>query len=222
MWPLGLLLEQTGGSAIDSLTKFRNAMHALERPSEDAVMRACCASPRRRASSCGGPWTQGHVTMDSVDAMPTLMYRCPWRRSRSSSVRSRRSGYRAAAALRRRMCEQRRGSRRRQCHSHPGRHRRRVALAGSFARRYMADARGQEQPLTSFQFASAAVTFNVALSYADAVSGGRRLGDFCGAVQCIERQAGDASVHSSSLLHGVSRMRGGTRYSLICFFGFVA
>ena len=39
VWPLGLLLEQTNGTAIDTLTKFRNAVQALERPPEHAVLR---------------------------------------------------------------------------------------------------------------------------------------------------------------------------------------
>jgi hypothetical protein len=53
--------------------------------------------------------------------------------------------------------------------------RRRVALAGSFARRYVAEMGGNEQPLTSFHFDSAAVTVNVALSDDAAISGGRKL-----------------------------------------------
>ena len=34
----------------------------------------------------------------------------------------------------------------------------------------------------------------------------------------IRRAEGEATVHSSSLLHGVTRMRSGVRYSLIMFF----
>ena len=34
----------------------------------------------------------------------------------------------------------------------------------------------------------------------------------------IPRAEGDATVHSSALLHGVTRMRRGTRYSMIMFF----
>ena len=34
----------------------------------------------------------------------------------------------------------------------------------------------------------------------------------------IPRAEGDATVHSSGLLHGVTRMRRGTRYSMIMFF----
>ena len=95
---------------------------------------------------------------------------------------------------------------------------RRAMLAGSFARRYVADTSGTEQPLTSFHFDSAAVTVNVALSDDADVTGGKLLGVFGGRVQHIERSEGEASVHSSSLLHGVSRMHSGVRYSLILFF----
>ena len=39
-----------------------------------------------------------------------------------------------------------------------------------------------------------------------------------GEVQCVERDEGEATVHLSSLLHGVGAMRGsGVRYSLIVF-----
>ena len=58
---------------------------------------------------------------------------------------------------------------------------------------------------------------NVALSDDDDFVGGRLLGVFDGAVQAVGRSEGDATVHTSSLLHGVSRMRSGVRYSLICF-----
>jgi hypothetical protein len=37
-------------------------------------------------------------------------------------------------------------------------------------------------------------------------------------VQGIGRSEGDATVHSATLLHAVTRMRGGVRYSLILFF----
>ena len=71
----------------------------------------------------------------------------------------------------------------------------------------------------------AAVTVNVALTDegGDGGSdgaGGRLLGVYDGAVRAIRRAAGDATVHPSSLLHGVSRMRPGdaARYTLILFF----
>lgn len=38
-------------------------------------------------------------------------------------------------------------------------------------------------------------------------------------VQRIDRTEGEALVHASTLLHGVSRMQSGRRYSLVMFFG---
>ena len=90
-----------------------------------------------------------------------------------------------------------------------------------FARRYSADTPRQDQPLTSFHFDGATVTVNVALTSDDAIEGGRLLGVYGGAVQAISRQEGDATVHSSSLLHAVSMMRRGVRYSLIMFFDYM-
>ena len=85
------------------------------------------------------------------------------------------------------------------------------------ARRYASA--GGEQPWTSFHFDNAAVTVNVALSDDAALAGGGKLlGVYGGAVHPIDRAEGEATVHSSSLLHGVSRMRGGVRYSLIVFY----
>ena len=40
-----------------------------------------------------------------------------------------------------------------------------------------------------------------------------------GAVRTIARGEGEATVHSSSLMHGVTRTLAGERYSLIMFFG---
>ena len=78
----------------------------------------------------------------------------------------------------------------------------------------------------------AALTVNVALTAegdeeaslerGDAArgAGGRLLTVYDGAVQTVARRAGEATVHPSSLLHGVSRIHGeGTRYTLIAFFG---
>ena len=64
----------------------------------------------------------------------------------------------------------------------------------------------------------AAVTVNVALTNDDDYPGGRLLGVYDGAVRVIPRTSGDATVHPSSLLHGVSRMVTGSRYTLILFF----
>jgi predicted 2-oxoglutarate/Fe(II)-dependent dioxygenase YbiX len=85
-------------------------------------------------------------------------------------------------------------------------------------RRYSADTLNDDQPLTSFHFDGATVTVNVALSADAAVSGGRLVGVFGNAVRTIPRAEGDVCVHSSSLLHGVTMVRAGVRYSLILFF----
>jgi len=90
--------------------------------------------------------------------------------------------------------------------------------SGMFARRYSPDTHSREQPLTSFHFDSAALTVNVSLTADSSFQGGRLLGVYGGAVQEIPRGEGEATVHSSSLMHGVTMMRRGVRYSLIMFF----
>ena len=72
------------------------------------------------------------------------------------------------------------------------------------------------EPLTSFHFDSAAVTVNVAICDDEALAGGGRLlGLVDGSVKALLRAEGEATVHSSSLLHGVSRIHTGVRFSLI-------
>jgi predicted 2-oxoglutarate/Fe(II)-dependent dioxygenase YbiX len=90
-------------------------------------------------------------------------------------------------------------------------------LFDCFLRRYSADTAG-DQLLTSFHADSAALTVNVALTSDEAVEGGRLLGVYDGAIRVITRAEGDATAHSSALLHGVTRMHKGTRYSMIMFF----
>ena len=92
------------------------------------------------------------------------------------------------------------------------------------------------------------MTANIALSDDAAVEGGDLLGLYAGAVRAIRsrtispisplfppaqplhlplisprslisRAAGEATVHRSSLLHAVTRVQRGSRYSLIMFFG---
>ena len=55
-------------------------------------------------------------------------------------------------------------------------------------------------------------------STAGRAGGGVLLGVYNGSVRALARRAGDATVHPSSLLHGVSRMHAGERYTLILFF----
>ena len=92
-------------------------------------------------------------------------------------------------------------------------------LFDCFLRRYSADSsRRGDQLLTSFHADTATVTVNVALTSDADLDGGRLLGVFDGQVREIDRAEGDATMHSSALLHGVTRMRRGTRYSMILFF----
>lgn len=89
-----------------------------------------------------------------------------------------------------------------------------LRLQECFVRRYSLSTR----PWIPFHPDRYELTINVALSADSNHKGGRLLGVFGGAVQPIERAEGEATVHNSSLLHGVTRMTSGTRYSLICFF----
>ena len=87
-------------------------------------------------------------------------------------------------------------------------------LREMFVRRYSVDTR----PWNPFHTDAYELTVNIALSADDAHGGGVLLGVNGGQVQPIVRGEGGATVHSSKLLHAVSRMTKGTRYSLILFF----
>jgi hypothetical protein len=92
-----------------------------------------------------------------------------------------------------------------------------------FIRRYSADTR----PWIPFHADRAAVTVNVSLTEAGVGrdcefpgdGGGALLGLYNGGLQVISREEGDATVHASTLLHAVTRIKAGARYSLILFFG---
>lgn len=87
--------------------------------------------------------------------------------------------------------------------------------ADIFVRRYS----GGTRPWNPFHHDSAAVTVNVALG-ADATIGGGRLVAVVGdTVATINREEGEATVHDSRLLHAVTRITSGVRYSLILFYG---
>ena len=90
----------------------------------------------------------------------------------------------------------------------------RPTLMECFIRKFSAETR----PWIKMHADVAAVTVNVALSDEDDSSRGRLLTVYDGAVRAIDRRAGDATVHPSSLLHGVSRMVEGQRHTLIMFF----
>lgn len=87
-------------------------------------------------------------------------------------------------------------------------------LKECFVRRYSAGTR----PWIPFHTDAYEVTVNVALGSDDAFGGGALLGVYGGEVRAICREEGDATVHSSKLLHGVTAMARGVRYSLIVFF----
>ena len=83
-----------------------------------------------------------------------------------------------------------------------------------FVRRYTAVTR----PWFGFHTDTAQLTANIALSHHGDHHGGVLLGLVQGTVRRIERGEGEATVHPSTLLHGVTRMRGGVRHSLIVFY----
>jgi hypothetical protein len=85
-----------------------------------------------------------------------------------------------------------------------------------FARRYAAV---DGCPWCPFHFDVSSHTVNVALSDDSAHKGGRLLVVFDGRIHRLERREGCATVHPSSLLHAVSRMTAGVRYSLLILFG---
>lgn len=84
-----------------------------------------------------------------------------------------------------------------------------------FVRRYSVDSR----PWNPFHTDLAAFTVNVALVDDETFGGGRLLACYDGAIHAIARSEGEATVHSSNLLHAVTMMTSGVRYSLILFFG---
>lgn len=88
-------------------------------------------------------------------------------------------------------------------------------LEEAFVRRYSRDTR----PWNPFHQDGFRLTVNVALSADAAHSGGRLIGVYDNKVHRMERTEGEATVHSSDLVHAVSSMSGnGVRYSLILFF----
>ena len=81
-------------------------------------------------------------------------------------------------------------------------------------RRYSRDTR----PWIQFHCDKAAITANIALHADRLHEGGRLICVMDGELESVERDEGEATVHASSLLHAVSAMKFGVRYSLIVFF----
>ena len=92
---------------------------------------------------------------------------------------------------------------------------RELPLVEAFVRRYTPDTR----PFHPLHQDRAAITVNVALAADDAHGGGRLVSVFSTGARRFERAEGDATVHLSRIVHGVTRMTSGQRYSLIVFLG---
>ena len=84
-----------------------------------------------------------------------------------------------------------------------------------FVRRY----ERSQRPWNPFHTDTSALTINVALNDDSSFVGGKLLCAFDRRIQRVDRVAGEATVHASTLLHGVSRLQSGVRYSLIIFMG---
>eukprot|EP00931_Biecheleriopsis_adriatica_P060803 TRINITY_DN36524_c0_g1_i1.p1 TRINITY_DN36524_c0_g1~~TRINITY_DN36524_c0_g1_i1.p1 ORF type:complete len:640 (+),score=102.58 TRINITY_DN36524_c0_g1_i1:26-1945(+) len=89
-----------------------------------------------------------------------------------------------------------------------------VQHVGAFMRRYSVETR----PWIPFHCDSAAWTANIALNSDRSFEGGRLVVLHKGRCREVLREEGDATLHPSQLLHGVSSMRKGIRYSLILFY----
>lgn len=213
---LCLLLEQvppalSAHGAINSLTKYRGARRGLQMELTSAVLTV------RSAISAEGcerlRWAVDHngtVSTDVVDGLPN--------RDLALTVADMRHILGRETTQLLLGLPDRFNAQPPRAAEHGGR---RMTLVGGFARRYSADTVHDDQPLTSFHFDSAAVTVNVAICDDETLAGGGRLlGLVDGSVKALLRAEGEATVHSSSLLHGVSRIHTGVRFSLILFFAF--
>jgi hypothetical protein len=88
------------------------------------------------------------------------------------------------------------------------------ARIGMFVRRYSPSTR----PWFPFHTDSNAYTANVALSKSTDHQGGSLLCLVGGAVRACDRRLGVATVHSGDVLHAVTPVTAGVRYSLLIFF----
>lgn len=85
---------------------------------------------------------------------------------------------------------------------------------GVFIRMYQRETR----PWMPFHMDGSSYTVNVALNPDSDYMGGRLLALHKNAVCQIERNEGDATCHRGNVIHGVSSIVQGTRYSMILFF----
>ncbi len=87
-----------------------------------------------------------------------------------------------------------------------------------FLRMYSPDMR----PYISFHTDNCSITANVALNDDSEFVGGRLLAITDNELRIIPREIGAAFVHCSQLVHGVSRIESGVRYTLILFYHMTA
>ena len=78
----------------------------------------------------------------------------------------------------------------------------------------------QTRPYITFHADTCDYTVNIALSEDSGNEGGKLLALYDGALKDVPRLTGTAVLHAGNLVHGVSRIERGTRYSLILFFSF--
>eukprot|EP01043_Picozoa_sp_COSAG02_P025673 COSAG02_NODE_1451_length_12556_cov_3.624258_2_plen_465_part_00 len=83
-----------------------------------------------------------------------------------------------------------------------------------FVRRYTRETR----PWIPFHYDNCNITINVALSPDTGHEGGRLHAILGGRHRVISREEGEATAHGDDIMHCVSAMRSGVRYSLIMFF----
>jgi uncharacterized protein (TIGR02466 family) len=76
----------------------------------------------------------------------------------------------------------------------------------------------QTRPYIAFHSDTCSYTVNIALNDDDSFDGGRLLTVNGSALKAPSRPSGSAIVHAGNLVHGVTRIKSGTRYSLILFF----
>ena len=84
----------------------------------------------------------------------------------------------------------------------------------AYVRRYSRHTR----PWLGFHTDRSVVTINVALAPDAAHEGGRLHAVLGGGHRIVEREEGEATVHGDDVMHGVSAMRSGVRYSLVMLF----
>ena len=95
----------------------------------------------------------------------------------------------------------------------------RLGAAGGFAEQiYLRRYSRETRPWLGFHTDRSAVTINVALAPDATHEGGRLHAVLGGEHRIVERDEGEATVHGDDVMHAVSAMRGGVRYSLVLLF----